>query len=361
MNRLLLTRAALVAMLVLLAGCSGGGAADDDDDDAEADIAGKVLVTTTTPVSQTFHDTIQAWGSAVGDPHRASNISLGHGGLVTALDVAAGESVHRGQALLHIAPDPAARNTYRQAQSTLDLAAGELKRTEQMVAQHLATQSQLAAARKALDDAQAGLEAQRALGGGSAEEIINAPTDGVVTALNVNLGDRFQADAPLLSFTPAHGLIARLGAQPEDAPRLKVGMPAQVQGAYGSDDVLKGQVSMVGQAVDAQTHLLPLQVTLPPEASVTLVAGTAVRATIDTTGYTAWALPRDAVLHDDKGDYVFTVDHDKAKRIDVTLKHPEGDSVGVEGPLDAKTRVIVLGSYELNDGDAVREQQESSK
>jgi len=359
MNRLLLTRAALVAMLALLAGCGGGGAASDDDADAE--ISGKVLVTTTAPVSQTFHETIQAWGSAIGDPHRATVISLGHGGLVTSLDVAAGQTVHRGQALLHIAPDPAARNTFRQAQTAFDLASGELKRTELMVSQHLATQSQLAAAHKAQDDAQAGLEAQRALGGGSAEEIISAPADGVVTTLNVNLGDRFQADAALLSFTPSHGLIARLGVQPEDAPRLKPGMAAQVQGVFGAGETLKGQVSMVGQAVDAQTHLLPLQATLPPEASATLVAGAAVRATIDTAGYTAWALPRAAVLHDDQGDYVFAVDQDKAKRIDVTLKHPEGDTVGVQGELDAKTRVIVLGSYELNDGDAVREQQEPSK
>lgn len=357
MNRFLLTRAMLVALPVLLAGCGGGGAADDGD----ADVSGQVLITAAAPVSQTFHDTIQAWGSAIGDPHRATVISLGHGGQVIGAEIAAGQTVRRGQALLRIAPDPAARNTFKQAQSALDLATGELKRTEQMVAQHLATQSQVAAARKALDDAQAGLEAQRALGGGSAEEIISAPADGVVTVLNVNLGDRFQADAALLSFTPSHGLIARLGVQPEDGPRLKPGMPVQVQGVYGSGDMLDGQISMVGQAIDAQTHLLPLQVQLPPEASNNLVAGAAVRANIETASYTAWALPRDAVLHDDKGDYVFAVDHDKAKRIDVTLKHPEGDTVGVQGALDAKTRIIVLGSYELNDGDAVREQQESAK
>jgi hypothetical protein len=33
----------------------------------------------------------------------------------------------------------------------------------------------------------------------------------------------------------------------------------------------------------------------------------------------------------------------------------------VEGQLDGRTRVIVLGSYELDDGDAIRELQESSK
>jgi RND family efflux transporter MFP subunit len=358
MNRLLMTRATLVALLALLAGCGSSGAADDDD---APDVSGQVLITTTLPVSQSFHDTVQAWGTAIGDPHRASVISLGHGGQVIGTEVAAGQAVKHGQVLLRIAPDPAARNTYRQAQSAWELATGELKRTEQMAAQHLATQSQLAAAHKALDDANAALEAQRALGGGDAQETIDAPADGVVTTLSVNLGDRFQADAALLTFAPAHGLIARLGVQPEDGARLKVGMPAQVQGVYGQAEVLKGRVDMVGQAVDAQTHLLPLQIGLPPEASASLVAGAAVQADIETAGYTAWALPREAVLHDDKGDYVFTVDNGHAKRIDVSLKHPQGDTVGVQGALDGKTRVIVLGSYELNDGDAVREQQESSK
>lgn len=359
MNRLLLTRATLVALLALLAGCHGGGGDADDDD--KPDVAGQVLVTTALPASQSFHDTIQAWGTAIGDPHRASVISLGHGGQVIGTEVAAGQAVKHGQVLLRIAPDPAARNTYRQAQSALQLATGELKRTEQMAAQHLATQSQVAAAHKALNDAQAGLEAQRALGGGDAQETIDAPADGVVTTLSVNLGDRFQAGAALLTFAPAHGLIARLGVQPEDGARLKVGMPAQVQGVYGNAEASKGRVDMVGQAVDAQTHLLPLQVGLPPEASASLVAGAALQATIETADYTAWALPREAVLHDDKGDYVFTIDNGHAKRIDVSLKHPDGDTVGVQGALDAKTHIIVLGSYELNDGDAVREQQESSK
>jgi RND family efflux transporter MFP subunit len=358
MNRLLLTRATLVALLALLVGCSGSGASDDDD---KPDVKGQVLISTALPVSQTFHDTIQAWGTAVGDPHRASVISLGHGGQVIGAEVVAGQVVRRGQVLLRIAPDPVARNAYRQAQSTLLLASGELKRTEQMAAQHLATQSQLAAAHKALDDAQAALDAQRALGGGDAEENIIAPADGVVTTLSVNLGDRFQADTGLLTFTPDHGLIARLGVQPQDGPSLKAGLAVQVQGVYGDAKPITGHIDVVGQAIDSQTHLLPVQVALPPEASVSLLAGAPVQASIETTRYTAWALPRDAVLHDDQGDYVFVVDHDHAKRIDVSLKHPDGDTVGVAGALDGKTRVIVLGSYELDDGDAVREQQEQAK
>ena len=237
----------------------------------------------------------------------------------------------------------------------LTLARGELRRTEQLAAQRLATQSQLASARKALADAQAALDAQQALGGGAAREIVDAPADGVVTALDVGLGERVVANAPLLGFTPAHALVAELGVQPQDGAHLRRGMSVQLHEVYGTTAGFVGTLRMVGQSVDPQTHLLPAQVELPAAASATLVAGTALDAQIRTAEFTAWAVPRAAVLHDRRGDYLFQVEHGHAKRIAVKLRSPHGDTVGVQGSLDAQAPVIVLGVYELSDGDAVRE------
>jgi RND family efflux transporter MFP subunit len=340
-------------LLGLLAGC-GHGAADDEDAAAPP---GQVAVTAVMPKQQTFHDTVDAWGSATGDPQHARTISLAHGGQVIAVNVAAGQTVKRGQPLLTVTPDPAARSTFQQAESALTLASGELKRTEQLAAQRLATQSQLATARKALADARTTLDAQRALGGGSAEEAVMAPVDGVVTSLSVGLGERFAANAPLLGFTPAHALVAQLGVQPEDAAKLHAGMPVQLRNVYGVYGAtgFAGTLRMVGQSVDPQSHLVSAQVELPAEASAALVAGTPVDALIRTADFSAWAVPRAAVLHDGQGDYLFQVEHGHAKRIAVKLRSPDGDTVGVQGALDAQARVIVLGAYELNDGDAVRE------
>ncbi|MEO8999576.1 MAG: efflux RND transporter periplasmic adaptor subunit [Rhodanobacter sp.] len=344
----------LCALLLfgLLAGCSHGAAGDED----AAAPAGQVAVTTATPVQQTFHDIVEAWGSATGDPQHARTISLAHGGQVIAVNVAAGQTVRRGQPLLTVAPDPAARNTYQQAQSALTLASGELKRTEQLAAQRLSTQSQLAAARKALVDAQTALDAQHALGGGAAEETVMAPAEGVVTTLSVGLGDRFAANAPLFGFTPAHALVAQLGVQPEDGAKLHAGMPVQLHGVYGGAASFTGTLRMVGQSVDPQTHLLNAQVELPAEAGATLTAGAALDAQIRTADFSAWAVPRAAVLNDEKGDYLFQIEQGHAKRIGVTLRSPDGDTVGVLGQLDAQAPVIVLGAYELNDGDAVQAQ-----
>lgn len=351
MNRsVLLPNLCVLLLIGLLAGCNHGAA---DDEDAAAP-PGQVAVTTATPIQQTFHDTVEAWGSATGDPQHARSISLAHGGQVVAMNVAAGQTVKRGQPLLTVTPDPAARNTYQQAQSALALAEGELQRTEQLAAQRLATQSQLATARKALADARTALDAQHALGGGTAQEAVTAPADGVVTTLSVGLGDRFAANAPLLGFTPAHALVAQLGVQPEDAAKLHAGMPVQLRNVYGATG-FTGTLRMIGQSVDPQSHLLSAQVELPAEASATLVAGAAVDAQIRTADFSAWAVPRAAVLHDEHGDYLFQVERGHAKRVGVTLRSPDGDVVGVQGALGAQAKVIVLGAYELADGDAVRE------
>lgn len=315
---------------------------------------GSVAVTTIAPVRQAFHDTVEAWGSAIASPQRARAISLAHGGQIVAVSVAPGQTVTRGQALLTVRTDAAARSVYRQARNALILARSELRHTEQLAAEHLATRSQLASARKGLADAQAALAAQRALGGGLAQETVRAPADGVVAALSVGLGARVAANAPLLSFVPAHALIVELGVQPEDGAKLRPGMSVRLHSVYGPTAGFSGRLSMIGQAVDAKTHLLPAQVDIPASAAATLVAGTALSARIQTAAYTAWAVPRAAVLQDDEGDYLFQVEHGHAKRIKVSVRHPDGEVIGVRGPLDAQAPVIVLGVYELSGGDAVR-------
>lgn len=67
--------AALTAMALLLVACASKGG-DDQGNDAR----GVALVTTAMPMQRRFHDSVQAWGSVVADPHRTRTISLAHGG-----------------------------------------------------------------------------------------------------------------------------------------------------------------------------------------------------------------------------------------------------------------------------------------
>jgi RND family efflux transporter MFP subunit len=336
------------ALALLLTACSGSHPAGNTQAPVEVNV--------TMPQLRVFHDEVSAYGQLAADSRNALSLSLPQAGQVVATEVIAGRRVHRGQVLLKLVTDPSARSAYLQAQSALTTARDDLARTERLHAEKLATNTQLDAARKAMADAQAALDAQARLGGAQTVAELHAPSDGVVTALSVQKGQRIPAGTPLVQFTPASALAAQLGVNPGDASGIRTGMRVSIQPVYGSPDgsPLRGSVAMVGDAVNPQTHLVDLVATIDGHAR--FASGTALSATVQASNFKAWSVPRDAVQSDAQGDYVFQIEHGRARRVDVKVVAPNGSPVGVKGALDPHAPVITLGSYEISDGDAVKAQ-----
>ncbi|HEX5961234.1 MAG TPA: efflux RND transporter periplasmic adaptor subunit [Rhodanobacteraceae bacterium] len=341
-----LPRAATGAIVLALAACSGGPGGGQ----ARPATAVEAVL----PARLTFHTKVAAFGQLAADSRNALSLSLPQAGEVIATDVIAGRRVRRGTPLLKLATDPATRSAYLQAQSALTVARDDLARSQRLHAEKLATNAQLDAARKALLDAQAALAAQAKLGGAEAVASLRAPSDGVVTRLDVQRGQRTAAGAPLVEFAPQAALAAQLGVEPAAAAGIRAGMPVAIRPVYATQDAppLHATVAMVGDAVDPQTHLVDVVATFDGRAQ--LAAGSALSASIDTSGFEAWAVPRDALQSDDQGDYVFQIERGKAKRVAVKVLAPDGSPIGVEGALDPRAPVITVGSYELADGDPVR-------
>jgi hypothetical protein len=65
-------------------------------------------------------------------------------------------------------------------------------------------------------------------------------------------------------------------------------------------------------------------------------------------------VPRQAVLSDDNGSYLYQVAAGHARRVAVAKRAEAGNLVGVDGKLDPALPVVALGNYELEDGMAVR-------
>lgn len=333
-------------LLWLLTACSSGAP------DTEAQTA--TAVQTAMPGMQVFHANVAAFGQLTAGTRNALTLTLPQAGQVTAIHTIAGQRVERGAALLELETDPATRSAYLQAQSALKVARDDLARTEHLRAENLATNAQLDAARKALADARASLDAQARLGGAQSTTILRAPAGGVVTSLAVQRGERVAAGAALLQFAPASAMEAQLGVDPGAATDIRAGMSVALAPVYAprGAPALHGTVAMVGDAVDPQSHMVDVIATL--DSPVTFPAGTALSGIIATTPFKAWAVPRDALQNDDRGDFVFQVEHGKARRVDVKVLAPDGSPVGVEGKLDPHAPVITQGSHEVSDGDPVR-------
>ncbi len=313
--------------------------------------ASSVAVQTVALKQQMMSDTVSGYGIVSPDTRSLQNINLPRAGQVVSLLVSAGQVVKKGAPLLEFATGTDAALSYQQAVAAVRFAASELTRIEQLVSQQLATQSQLAATKKSLADAQAALQAQTKIGSDRALERVIAPFDGVVVAVQAAQGDRLMAGAPVLQLARAGGQRVLLGVEPDEVNKVRPGMPVSVASVFNAEHRVMGRVAQVFGMINPQTQFVDVLVQVP---SGGLLPGTRVRAEIQVSQQNAWVVPRSAVLRDAQGAYIFQVHQGKARRINVQAGLERGGLVAVRGAFTANEPVVSLGNYELQNGMAVR-------
>ncbi|MYN29507.1 efflux RND transporter periplasmic adaptor subunit, partial [Duganella levis] len=317
---------------------------------AAADAGGAVLVRTALPSRQDMPLTMPVFGDIVAG--KIESQSFPQAGQLTRTAVVAGQAVQRGDLLAVMASDPNALVAYEQAASALEFAQQELRRQKELLALQLSTQSQVDSAAKAAADAQTALAAQTRLNGAHGTAELRAPFDGVVSALLLAQGDRVAAGATVVQLGRTDTLKVLLAIEPMRAGEVQPGMKVTLAAPRDGAPAIAGSVFSVQNMVDPKTQMAGAIVMLPAQAG--LPVGAHVQGVIELARSKAWAVPRQAVLVDDQGAYLFQVVQDKARRVAVR-KVVEGDRVvGVDGALDAALPVVVLGNYELKDGAELR-------
>ncbi|WP_321959722.1 efflux RND transporter periplasmic adaptor subunit [Paraburkholderia sp. J69-1] len=335
--------------------------ASDTSSASDANPAPSVAIQVAKAVREPVSQQIVAYGVVAAAGANAATVSLPYVARVTRVLVQPGQRVARGTPLFVVQADPAAVIALTQAQSAATLARGELARTHALFDDGLATQSQLAAAQKALDDANQAIAAQSASGIAAGAKTVTAPAAGVVALVSAAPGDQVQAGTALAQLVGANAGDAKtpnvtLGVEAADAATIHAGDRVTLYPLAASQQSLQahGQIAMVGASVDAQSQLVDVGASVPL-AGTAFLPGTRVRAEIAAQTGTWWNVPRAAVLHDDKGQYVYQVlPGNKAHRVAITVKVENGNAYGVDGAIDAARPLIVSGNYELEDGMAVR-------
>jgi RND family efflux transporter MFP subunit len=292
---------------------------------------------------------VRAYGIVAASASNLTTVNLPYLARIVQMRVQAGQSVTRGTPLFVVQADPAAVLAATQAKSAVTLAQGELTRTQALYDNGLATQSQLATARKADDDARQALAAQNQTGVATGSKIITAPFDGVVLQVSAAQGDQVQAGAAILQLAAGNGHDARanvmLGVEPSDVPAIHAGDTVTLHGLSTSlaKTAVDGRVVLVGASVDQQSQLVNIGANVPLGQSA-FIPGTRVSADIATRSGTHGA-----------GAYVFQITpQNKARRVAVVIQVENGERYGVDGSLDGVQGLVVSGNYELKDGMAVR-------
>lgn len=299
--------------------------------------------------------TVVAYGQVQADPDHISSISLPRAGTINRLLVRLGQRVSEDQELLELDTAPQVRMDYQQAKAEVDYARSELQQTQSLFSQQLATRDQVAAAQRDLKEAEAKLNAQVKLGSGKKMTIIRAPFAGIVTELKVSQGQQVQADTGAMLLASGDTLIVPLGVEPEDASAIRPGMKVVLESLFEQRWRVEVEVTTVLAMVNPTTRLVDVLTRVPPSKSTPLMLGNRIKGTITVRQESTLAVPRNAVLRDAQGAYLFIVQNRRAHRVGVTTGLQEGDLLAVEGPLKAGDAVVIVGNYELEDGMAVQE------
>src|SRR5471030_116579 len=319
----------------------------------DGESAGSALVVTQAVKQQDMPLTVTAYGDV--DAGQPESLSFAQAGRLERLAVLPGQSVHRGDVIATLDSDPAATAAYAQAANAQAFAQRELARNRDLLALQLATQSQVDAAQRQLQDAQAALAVQAKLGGAQATLQLKAPFDAVVTSIAVAQGERLAAGAVVAQLDRRDTPRVLLQVEPSLSGQLRAGMPVTLTPLQGNATPFAAAIAQVQSAVDPKTQMVGAVVPLNPAKAAGLLAGMRVSAVIELGRRRAWSVPRQAVLSDEQGSYLFQVAQGKAHRVNVRLLVETSSIYGVDGALAATQPVVVQGNYELSDGMAVRE------
>lgn len=317
--------------------------------------APSVLVQLTTLHQRVLKEKLTAYGRVSPDPDAETAINATHPVIVERLAVTPGQRVAAGEMLLVLATAPEARMAYRKAVTEVEFAREDLKHKRQLRRQQLATRSEVAAAEKALKDAESALQVEKNLGNDRPRERIRSPFAGIVTRVSVSPGARVPAGGALLNLTNRNSLIVALGVEPAEAYRVQRGDPVTLTPIFGAQGPLSSRIARVHGTVDPSTRLVDAVVRLDGEKARSLLPGMELRGEITISVRRSLAVPRTAVLTDSRGSYLFVVRDGVAHRIGVTTNLSSARWIGVAGPLQDGDRVVVEGNYELRNGAAVRE------
>ena len=265
---------------------------------------------------------------------------------VAQINVRIGETVAKGMPLIELAPTPTTMVAYAQAKSALKVASDALTRTRAMFGQHLATASQVADAEKAESDARAAFDALQAQGA-AGPNIVRAPYGATITALSTTVGSIVDVGGALLELARPSALVLAAGVVPLSARQIAAGNAAQVT-PLGGGDAVDGHVSLRGAAIDPNSGLVPIEITLPADS---LFPGQTASALITTGQLKGFVVPHSAVLLNDEGDtYVVQDLNGVAKKVPVDVLGRQDDQDAIDGKLTENAPLILTGNYQVDDG-----------
>ena len=287
-------------------------------------------------------------GGGVVFPLQQINISYPNSERVIKIPVKAGDTVKAGDALLQL--DPTQINI--QVKQASDQKAAALAYLDSVSAS--GTSTAIADAQRQYDVAQS---QYNALVAQSSSILVHngdivSPMAGVVTGVNINAGEVFSADTPLLTIMDESASVVHVKIPLTDIQQVHLGQSAVVTPSALPNLNFNGTVTSIIPVADSQTDTFEVWVNVPSTTQA-LLPGMSAFVRISSTPGKAVVIPRMAVMNPHLDSTVFLVRNQHAYLEHIHISGRSVDDVYVDKGLAQGDTVVLTGTYELKDGQAV--------
>ncbi len=295
-------------------------------------------------------------------PRYESRIGFRVGGKIIARKVEVGSVVRRGQVLMQLDPSDLqlsqaqARAAVAAADSNLTLARAELERYRELRDKNFVSQAVLDAKEAAYKAAHSGHE--QALAGfrvqtnQSSYATLVADADGVVTALDAEVGQVVGAGTPVVRLARSGDIEVRVSIPEDQVAALRQGSSVTVRTWANPTESIEGRIREVAPAADPATRTFAAKIALAKPGDGIRLGMTATVALAATTP-PAIRLPLTALYNDKDRTTVWVVENDKVRRLPVQVAGASGNELLVAAGLNPGQVVVTAGVNLLREGQKV--------
>lgn len=295
-------------------------------------------------------------------PRYESRLGFRVGGKIVTRKVEVGSTVKRGQVLMQLDPSDLqlsqaqAKAALASAESSMTLAKADLERYRELHDKNFVSKAVLDAKEAAYKAAHSGHE--QALAGlkvqanQSSYATLMADADGVVTALDAEVGQVVAAGTPVVRLARSGEIEVRVSIPEDQVSALRQVTGVSVRTWANPTQSIDGHIREVAPAADPATRTFTAKIALPkPGDGVRL--GMSATVALTAPMQSAIRLPLTALYNDKEQTSVWLVENGKVRRVPVQVAGATGNELLVAAGLNPGQTVVTAGVNLLREGQKV--------
>ncbi|MEN9868877.1 MAG: hypothetical protein RL748_4467 [Pseudomonadota bacterium] len=297
-------------------------------------------------------------------PRIESRLGFRVPGKILARKVDVGTQVKRGQVLLQLDPvdlqlaQSQARAGLTAAESNRDLAKAEKARFQELYNNKFVSKAILDAKDTAFQAAQANVEqlqaALKGQGNQASYTTLVSDVDGVVTALDAEVGQVVAAGTPVVRVAQASEKEVQIGLPEDRVDVFRAISDVQVRLWADPKNLMSGKIREISPVADPATRTYSARISLPQAGAQVKWGMTAYVSFVGKSQGGVIKLPLSALFQEKNITSVWVVDKDVVQLIPVKVAGVSGNDLLIASGLQAGQKVVTAGVHVLKPGQKVK-------